>query len=390
MNLVKKLAIWQEENLISKAQADAIMNYENKNGKPLLMNSFLFLAVFCIGLGTISLIASNWQIIPNWIKLLSDFLLLIIISSQVYKRSRLEQTFRFEGLLILYAIMVLASIGLIAQIYQLQPNGYTAYFIWALLTAPLLCYTQKLVLPIVWFPIFTASSIDLLTNIRWFDRILEIVERSFPYAISIIGILTLSFVYRLLAIHFRTRLAAVIKALKFWLVFDIAILVITMDFTTSWSMFSSISWGKIHLGNDFVSANVICFSVIAVAGFGYFSHKYNYSRLLTCELAILLGFSLIYMSLPHNTDILNMWGFLLTMASLSCLCAYALIKGRHKLLNWATGLMALRFFIGYIQVFGSLLTTGIGLIISGIVFLTIIYIWKSLHLEKYIIVRESK
>lgn len=389
MNLTKKLAGWQQQNLITASQAEAILAYEQKCRKPMFMYSFLALAVFCIGLGIISLISANWQLIPGGVKLFFDFVFLIVLAVAAYRFARNEKTLWFETAIVLYAVMILASIGLIAQIYQIQPDGYKAYFVWSLLTAPLLFYTQKLVLPIVWFPVFTASTIDLLTHISWIDRILGIVERSFPFAISITGILVLSFVYRLLAIHFRTRLAAVVKALKFWLVFDIVVLVLMMDFGAG-NPFVSGMFGRMHSAGSYVSSIVISLLVVTVAGFGYFSHKYNYSRLLTCILAILLGFSFIYTSLPHNTDVLDIWGFLLSMSALSCLCAYALIKGRHKLLNLATGLMALRFFIVYIQVFGSLLTTGIGLIVSGFVFLGIICLWKRLHIEKFIDVREPK
>ena len=50
---------------------------------------------------------------------------------------------------------------------------------------------------------------------------------------------------------------------------------------------------------------------------------------------------------------------------------YAYRGGWIKTMNLCAALVALRFFIIYLQIFGSMLDTGIGLIISGLVFLTI-------------------
>lgn len=389
MNLIKKLADWQQHNLLSVAQGEAILAYENKSRKPMFMFSLLSLAVFCIGLGIISLISANWQLISAPIKLFFDFAILLGIAYGIYDAHQKGRAILFEVLIVFYAALVIASIGLIAQIYQIQPDGYKAYFLWSLLVAPLLFYTQKLVLPIIWLPIFAASSIDLLTHIPLIARIVQAVGRSFPFAISIAGILALSFVYRLLAIHFRTRLSSLIKSMKFWLVFDIVVLVLLMDFGAG-NTFGTGLFGRNYNDANNISIFVISLLVVGMVAFGYFSHRHNYSRLLTCVLTVLLGFSLIYVAIPNRQSFLDIWGFLVSMSSLGCLSAYALIKGQNKLLNLATALIALRIFIVYLQVFGSLLSTGIGLIISGFVFLAIIYIWRRLHIDNLIIVKESK
>ncbi len=233
------------------------------------------------------------------------------------------------------------------------------------------------------------SLIDALNDMYFFELILGILQKTFPFAISIAGILAFAFIYRLLAVHFRTRLAAQVKAMKFWLVFDISVLVLVMDFGAG-DVFGSMFISRLFDNYSWASVIVICGLILGTVGFGYFSYKYNYSRLLTCILAILLGFSLVYNALPENKDVLNIWGFLLSMSVLSCLVAYALIKSRVKLLNLATALMALRFFIVFLQVFGSLLMTGVGLIICGVVFLGIIFAWRKLHLNSLISVKESK
>lgn len=389
MNLQKKLAVWQQENLITREQGEAIVAFEKNGRKPVLSWALLALACFCILLGVVSVISANWQEIAPEYKLFLDFALLIGTAAAVFKMYRSGRDIWFEWLLLFFAGLILASIGLIAQIYQIQPEGLRGYLLWSVLTFPIMLFSRKIVLPLVWLPVFMLSLIDALNNMRFFERILDILQKTFPFAISIAGILVFSFIYRLLAVHFRTRLAAQIKAMKFWLVFDISVLVIVMDFGAG-DVFGSMLLSRLFDNYSWASVIVICGLILGTVGFGYFSYKYNYSRLLTCILAILLGFSLVYNALPENKDVLNIWGFLLSMSVLSCLVAYALIKSRMKLLNLSTALMALRFFIVFLQVFGSLLMTGVGLIVCGVVFLGIICIWRKLHLNSLISVKESK
>lgn len=389
MNIAKKLELWQKADLINPEQAKAILKYERQRGKPVFMYYLLALGLFCIGLGIISLIASNWRLIPDSVKLITDLFLLLATVFGLYYANNKKNVLMFEGLTLLYALLILASIGLIAQVYHLRADGYLAYLLWAVLVFPMVVYTSKIVLPLIWLPVLAVSGIDMLDHVPVLERMMDIVQRAFPFAISISGILVLSFVYRFLAVNFRTRLASLIAAMKFWLVFDIAIMVLIMDFLVGNSLAIGIVSKLFNHGNTW-STVVIAILIVGTVGFGYFSNKHNYSRLLTCVLAVLLGFSLIYIVLPDNPDILNVWGFSLSVSVLCCLVAYALLKSRKRLLNLATALIALRIFIVYLQVFGTLLYTGIGLIISGLVFLSILYVWKRLNLDNFISVKEGK
>lgn len=389
MNIAKKLELWQQEKLLSIEQTKAILSFESQSRKPIFMYYLLALGLFCIGLGIVSLIASNWQMIPAPIKLFLDLVLLLGVAWGLYDTNAKGKLWVFEGLTLFYAILILASIGLIAQIYQIQPDGYKAYLLWSILVFPMVIYTSRIALPIIWLPVLSVSGLDLLDNIPFFARIMDILGRSFPFAISISGILVLSFVYRFLAVNFRTRLASLIKSMKFWLVFDIVIMILIMDFLGGNSFHTDFGSKLFNHGNQW-STLVIAILIIGTVGFGYFSNKHNYSRLLTCVMAILLGFSLIYIVLPNNETMLNLWGFLLSSSVLCCLVAYALLKSRRRLLNLTTALIALRIFIVYLQVFGTLLLTSIGLIVSGFVFLAILYAWRRLNLDKFITVRETK
>ena len=79
--------------------------------------------------------------------------------------------------------------------------------LWAVLAFPVMLFSKRIVLPLVWLPVFMLSLIDALNDMYFFELILGILQKTFPFAISIAGILAFAFIYRLLAVHFRTRLA---------------------------------------------------------------------------------------------------------------------------------------------------------------------------------------
>lgn len=387
MNLTKKITLWQQADLLSPAQAQAILDYENRSQKPVLMYSFLFLSAFCIGLGIISLISANWQIIPPAAKLMSDFVLLCLVVWGIYSASCRCKTLLREGLNVLYALLILASIGLIAQIYHLQPSGLQAYLLWSVLTFPIVLTCKKAVLPLIWLPVFMVSAFDTMTDWRWFSRVIDIFEGAFPFAFAILCLLIYSVIYRLLNTFLDEKVKAFTYAMKVWMVVSIAWQVLIMDFGAGDSLGILTAFRGHHA--DTASLQVFVFLIAAVTAFGIFSYKLNYSRLLTSVIASLLVFAYVYMFLPDNKDIASLWGFLLTMTILGWLVVYALIKSRSKLMNLATALMACRIFVVYLQVFGSLLSTGIGLIISGVVLLLIIFIWRKVQLNKLLIVKEG-
>lgn len=161
MKLAKKLSEWEQIKLIDEKQKSAILAYESRQGKNRLPFILSALAVFCIGLGILSLIASNWQEIPDSLKLSADILLLGLTAVGAYRFYNRGKWY-FEALVIGYATLILASIGLIGQVFQLQPVGLRAYLLWSVLVLPMALFSKKAVLPLVWIPVFVISGLDTL------------------------------------------------------------------------------------------------------------------------------------------------------------------------------------------------------------------------------------
>lgn len=84
MKLAKKLSEWEQIKLIDEKQKSAILAYESRQGKTAAVYFERF-GRFCIGLGILSLIASNWQEIPDSLKLSADILLLGLTAVGAYR-----------------------------------------------------------------------------------------------------------------------------------------------------------------------------------------------------------------------------------------------------------------------------------------------------------------
>lgn len=379
MNINKKLVIWEKEKLISSEQGKAIMNFENLYRRPVLLYALSFLSIFCIGLGFVAIIASNWQAIPPFAKIGADIILLGLISWGVWAARIKSCDWAAEALIVLFAITIMASIGLIGQVYQLQSVSYRAYFLWSILSLPLLFFSCKTILPIIWWPLFIFSGLDFLASYEWFYKVYQILLSSFPFATSLALIVVLACIYTLISL-FKKSDFSLIKAYRFWLIIIIFAEICFMDYG------AGNVWVADLIGYSLKFSFNLWFvgtSTIIIFFMGLINYKARQSLLLPGVIASMFVFAAVYNFLPQSETILEMWGFLLSMSCLSLLVVYGIKHNQTRLINLATALMAVRIFIVYLQVFGSLMSTGIGLLSSGVVFLGVIFIWRRFGIKEY-------
>lgn len=363
MKLAKKLSIWEEQKLISNEQREKILRYEESAAKPRFLSIMTGLAVLCIGLGLIALIAANWQEIPATVKLGADFILLFLASAGIYRSA--ENSLRREGLILALALLILGSIGLIGQTYQLQPEGMRAYLLWGMLTLPLLSFSKKAALPAVWLPVTVISAIDQLQRAEWAKKLMDQIDEGMYAGLTLYLLLSLSIIYALLK---PRKLPALTKAYGFWLgALAVASTVFLDLFSFDWYyrlMPTSASMP--------ISGEVYGFYILGLALLAAIQKHYRQGYLLSGMMLIFLIFSLgAALLVPHK-----LWGLVLSLSLLGLAMFYSRKNCDIRLLNFFSALAAIRIFIIYLQVFGSLLTTGSGLIISGIVLLIIIRLWQ--------------
>ena len=81
--LQKALKQWVAHGFIDQRQADQIQQYEStQSDHAWILSGLLVLGAIMIGIGSISVVAANWQYISDRIKLLTDFAILIALPLQ--------------------------------------------------------------------------------------------------------------------------------------------------------------------------------------------------------------------------------------------------------------------------------------------------------------------
>lgn len=366
MNLSAKLSDWQKNNLISAQQKTAILDYENRVKRPLLFYSLLFLSSFCIGIGLIAIIAANWEIIPKYVKLLADFAALSAIAWGIWQTRRNNKSLLSEGLIICFALLILGSIGLIAQIYQLPSHDLSALLFWSLLTFPLLILSNKPLLPALWLLAFFCSLYDKLYNLGWFERLMDFLFRRDSNLGVWLALFVMLAAYRLLKLVSKP---AIQTAWRSWLIFAFAFCAVTMD------IFNYDFYYNYHNELKGYGWSVWGIALLSFAGFWWLNRRNGLWPALY-SLAVMGIYVLATDFCPPSEKAASA---LMVIALLSIVAVYAYRNHSPRLLNFATVLIALRFFGIYLEIFGSLLTTGVGLIASGLVFLGIAIGWQKMR-----------
>ena len=78
---------------------------------------------------------------------------------------------------------------------------------------------------------------------------------------------------------------------------------------------------------------------------------------------------------PFDETVSQAIGALSTVVLLTLLSFVFIIRDFRKLFNGVTVLVGLRFLLAYFQVFEDLATTGVGLMVSGVMIIGIAVLW---------------
>ncbi len=112
----------------------------------------LYFAAFLVGLGIVSLVAANWQQIPNGVKLGGAVLLMLANAGAIMFRRRQGWSIITQVLAVVYAFLLMGVLGLISQVFQLPANVARGCLVWSLISWPLFLVAPRLLW--LWIPMF--------------------------------------------------------------------------------------------------------------------------------------------------------------------------------------------------------------------------------------------
>jgi uncharacterized membrane protein len=367
--LEKRLNDWVSNNIISREQAEGIRQFESKSpGSSWVLYSFLILGASIIGVGIISLIAANWDTVPDAVKLGIDFLLLIGLAVAIHHTWTQKQTILYEVLLVCFLFLCLASIGLISQIYHTGGKLYQALMLWSLITAGIPIISKRSFGPFLWVSGFFIALICTVSTAPSLEPIYK-----YNYAAVYMAVPLLSAVLAMLS---KKVLGEVGLTLAFhaWILIGIIMALVVVE---TW-------FGGYSRRLDFAQSGFLAYlpsyilGVIAVLGIWSIS-EYSWAQKILLMVFIafyFLPFHLLYMIKDPKIIFA-----LCTVIILGLLAIFLASIKQRKLFQFLLFVVGVRFLILYFQAFGGLAMTGFGLIMSGVIIIGMVVYWNKYRIQ---------
>lgn len=189
----KELEKLTKQGLITPQQAEKIIDYYKTNadnGK--FVKRLFIIAALLIALGIILVIGANWALIPNFLKITVDFILLSALAYTDYYFITNNKNNLTEVFLVISFFMIAGSIGLIAQVYNLDGGWFSFARFWMFLAIPFVVLSKTNLINILWlillFNSLPEQFYDFIKNI-YSILIRDLLPFSTDYNITIIYIL---------------------------------------------------------------------------------------------------------------------------------------------------------------------------------------------------------
>jgi uncharacterized membrane protein len=370
-SILKSLENWTAEGIITDAQRKSIISFEESRSGGArtrwALYGFLILGISVVGIGIISLIAANWDEIPGSVKIFIDFMILLGVAFTVLRLDRREKDILYDAALSFFALLVLASIGLISQVLHTGGELYMALFFWTAIIFPLSLFSKKGFLPYLW----TAGFLGALASwsaseASWWQRIGDDDE----------AIIALGLMLPFLCLFFSSVMER------------IALLRLHAGAFARWGLAGFL--GLVFFTDIYLSQEEVDFSVKVLAPAGllilfFIAALFSETKKSLKEKATVLMMIIITI-LPYLPLILSgdvdisrtgneFYGALYSIMMLLFAGALFIIRDNRRLFNAMTFLAGIRFLVVYFQVFEDLASTGFGLIFSGMIIIGVSLLW---------------
>ncbi len=372
--LEKRLKDWQRQRLIDADTLQRILAYESgRGGDGWQWRTLLILGASIIGIGVVSLIAANWALIPDFVKLGADFLLLVLVATAIYlSRDDAGNIWR-EGLIVLFQVLCLASIGLIAQIYHLGGKPWLALGYWALMTLPITLFARSQPARWLWTSLlllaFGMACGDLLGLRQSPD------QRFSDDNVFSAWLLTTLFAGIL---H---SLAEWLNWRRFRLVFGFAWLLLGLGLVAALDIIHSLRGPGLHPlpGPDIAGGLAALLILLQIP-----RRDLRPASRVIIAAVVLLVLAAAYTGLLFEPghgrlDMLegnDIRAAIVTLTVLAGGLAVSSLQGSRWAFQLFTLLIGVRFYAIYLQAFGGLAATGVGLIVSGVLIIAMVYLWR--------------
>ncbi|MBZ6378170.1 hypothetical protein B5C34_01190 [Pacificimonas flava] len=364
MGIEDRLADWRQQGLIDSAAAEKIRAYEAERARPVWLWAMAGLGALALALGIVALIAANWQDIPKAVKLGVHALLLAAAAGTAWQAREKGWPWALEVALFLFAGLVLGGLALQAQIYQLSGDiwrllmTWLGLSVWPLLLAGRTRLTAYAVTGMtVWAFASVAAAMDGSTTR---ELLAQGLAASVPWALVAVGALT------------NSEFAKGLREGGLTVLLPFASLV-------------HLTWAD-RLTVEDAGANLVrCLPVLAVAAGATLPalRRGVIPKSLVAPLLLgPLGALLLATLIPHPDATFPRLAGVFVFAAMWIWIAFASARaGWRGLYGIAIAALAIRLFIVYFELFGTLATTGLGLIVAGLLLIGLAFAGRRMFRE---------
>ena len=322
-----------------------------------------------IAVGIISVIAANWDDIPEKLKLAACGALLLGSLGGAWRTSRLENLWPRDLFLLFHSGMVPATIGLIAQIYHLSGHPWRAIALCALFALPAAVVAKQGLLTDVFIGFLTLALGFFLSEYHWFDNLFDPGDLREVFVYATFGLVLLLGGSAVGSTHRGASAAA-----KRW---GIGLLAATaVVASVSWATDLRWSWREPHPPLHWPIGIFLASAAALSAQLWWTRPPALRARLASITLlTLLLCGALVGRADDGNLLLRQFVGFGLFALLCIAVAMAAAASGSKLGTNLATLTLAARVFVFYLELAKNLMTTGIGLIATGLVCLGVAYAW---------------
>lgn len=384
MKIEKKTSRWVEEGLISSEQGQRIVDFEYTGGKSrwsqIILYSFVILGCCVVSIGLVSLIAANWEDIPETLKLGVAFIALAGLGGGIYWAQLRDREIVFDVLSTIFILWCLATTGLISQVFHTGGEPYEALAFWLAIVLPLSCLGKRSFPPSLWVVGLLATFFTWVLNEEsWWAKVFysdaSNVASADLFALPIITalwtLLLASVCARLSKLHYFA------VNFSFWGL--VAVLVAVLAGDIYYTVDETVSQASLYPAYLFLP---LALSAILSQPDAKRREKVLLSVLLFLGLMVYL----LPLALPRAFDgrgenevRMQLLAATYSITSGGLLAFYFAVRSNVRLFHAMTILIGIRFLVIYFQVFEDLAYTGLGLVISGLVIVIFAITWYKLR-----------
>ncbi len=365
VNLDKALVRWQERGFIDGDTATAIRSFESAKHKPFFAWAAYILGGFAITIGIIALVAANWSAIPATAKLVAHFSLSLAVGLALIVVQARSHRVATELLSLIAFGLTLSLIALIGQVYQIQSPLWAGLTTWLVLGSPIvLVFARGMFVIAVWLLAMQVAAGSLVEPLaEWLGDQQWIGPHWLAVAVAIYG----AYLSGLLAvggiIPSRPQTATMKRV-----IIGISLALIIVAASASQFIWYIGTERAVEFGS--LPARLLCaiwLVGVGAAAWSVVRHSMDVKqrRILAFVLASCVAVGVVpYLFAPVEFRV----AAVVLVIGLWAVIGWAgVVSGMVWVGRLAIGLIALRLLIVYAEVFGTLIQTGLGLIVSGVV-----------------------